>query len=57
MRNKPMLVAVALVLLLSVLVFAAGWMFGSLKRPEPAQPATAASVPVGARAIFIPEDG
>ena len=57
MRNKPLLIAVALVGLLSVLVFAAGWMFGSLKRPEPAQAGTAASVPVGARAIFVPGDG
>ena len=57
MRNKPLYVAIGLAALLAVLVFAAGWMFGSLKRPEPAQPATAASVPVGARAIFVPGSG
>jgi cytochrome c-type protein NapB len=57
MRNKPLLVVVGLVLALSVLVFAAGWMFGSLRRPAPAEPATAASVPVDARAIFIPGAG
>jgi len=57
MRNKPLLVAVGLALLLSVLVFAAGWMFGSLRHPEPASPATATSVPVDARAIFIPGAG
>lgn len=57
MRNKPLLIAVALVALLSVLVFAAGWMFGSVKsRPEAAAPAPA-SVPVGARAVFVPGDG
>ena len=56
MRNKPMLVVAGLVVLLSVLVFAAGWMFGSHKRPESTQ-AAAESVPVGARAIFIPGSG
>ncbi|MBO9715719.1 MAG: nitrate reductase cytochrome c-type subunit [Pseudoxanthomonas sp.] len=56
MRNKPMIVVAGLVLLLSVLVFAAGWMFGSHKRPEATQAATE-SVPVGARAIFIPGAG
>ncbi|UNK58319.1 nitrate reductase cytochrome c-type subunit [Pseudoxanthomonas daejeonensis] len=57
MRNKPLLIVAGLVLLLSVLVFAAGWMFGSLKRPDDAQPAATASTPVGARAIFVPGDG
>ena len=57
MRNKPLLVAVGLVVLMSVLVFAAGWMFGSLKRPEASQATAGAPVPVGARAIFVPGDG
>ena len=57
MRNKPLFVAVGLVVLLSVLVFAAGWMFGSLKRPEASQATAGAPVPVGARAIFVPGDG
>ena len=54
MRNKPLIVAVALVALLSVLAFAAGWMFGGLKRPAPVQASAATSTPVDARAIFIP---
>ena len=54
MRNKPLIVAVALVALLSVLAFTAGWMFGGLKRPAPVQASAATSTPVDARAIFIP---
>ena len=54
MRNKPLIIAAGLVVLLSVLVFVAGWMFGSLKRPAPTTPVTASSTPVDARAIFIP---
>ncbi len=57
MRNKPLLIAVALVLLLSVLVFAAGWMFGSARSGTDAPVPATASVPVGARAIFVPGDG
>lgn len=56
MRNKPLIIAVGLAVLLSLLVFAAGWMFGSLDRSGSPKPA-AGSVPVDARAIFIPEDG
>ena len=45
MRNKPLIVAVALVALLSLLAFAAGWMFGGLKRPAPVQASAATSTP------------
>ncbi|UWX03844.1 nitrate reductase cytochrome c-type subunit [Pseudoxanthomonas sp. NC8] len=56
MRNKPMLVVAGLIVLLSVLVFAAGWMFGSHERTGSTR-AAAEPVPVGARAIFIPGSG
>lgn len=56
MRNKPLIVAVVLVLL-AVLVFAVGWMIGSRHHGEPAQAAGDGRVPVDARAIFIPEGG
>lgn len=54
MRNKALLIAVGLVLLLSVLVFVAGWKFGSHSRPEATSAATA--VPVDAPAT-LPEGG
>ena len=56
MRNKPLFVAAGLVLL-ALLVFAVGWMFGSHKRAEPARAAVPASTPVDARAIFVPGAG
>ena len=60
MRNKPLIVAVVLVLALSVLVFSAGWMLGKIRARSdaPQLPATAAvAVPVDARAVFIPGAG
>ncbi len=58
MRNKPLIVAVALVAVLSVLVFSAGWMFGKVRaRADNAQAAAAAPAPVDARAVFVPGDG
>ncbi|HET6397639.1 MAG TPA: nitrate reductase cytochrome c-type subunit [Pseudoxanthomonas sp.] len=58
MRNKPLAVAAGLVLLLSVLVFVAGWMFGRLgARHGPVPAAAGAPVPVDARAVFVPGGG
>ncbi|MBB3274350.1 MULTISPECIES: nitrate reductase cytochrome c-type subunit [Pseudoxanthomonas] len=44
MRNKPLLIAVGLTVVLGILVFVAGWMFGSHRSPETAAPAEAAGV-------------
>jgi len=45
MRNKPLLIALGLTVLLAVLVFAAGWMLGSHRasRGAPAEPAPPAA--------------
>ena len=60
MRNRTLLVAVGLTLLLSVLVFIAGGIMGKMlaKREAASQvPVAAGQVPVDARAVFIPEGG
>ena len=54
MRNKALLIAVGLVLLLSVLVFFAGWKFGSHSRP--AATSGAAAGPLGAP-VLLPQPG
>ena len=56
MRNKALFISVALVLLLSVLVFVAGWKFGSHSRPA-ATPAGGVSEPVGPTPTFVPGGG
>jgi cytochrome c-type protein NapB len=54
MRNKPMLLAAGLLLILMLLVFGAGWMLGHMQELDSAPSPVAASVPVDARAVFIP---
>ncbi len=57
MRNKPLVVAVVLVLLVSVLVFVAGWMLGRTGAGDAPPRVASAAVPVDARAVFIPGAG
>ena len=57
MRNKLLLIAACLLLVLVTLVFGAGWMLGRMTEPDAAATTVAASVPVDARAVFIPGAG
>lgn len=45
MRNKPLLIALGLTVVLAVLVFVAGWMFGSHRAAEPQAAADTSTVP------------
>lgn len=55
MRNKPLLVASGLTLVLMALVFLAGWMLG--RTPKTAVDAPVAPVPADTRAVFVPGAG
>jgi cytochrome c-type protein NapB len=58
MQNKHLWIAVGLSGLLMALVFVAGWMVGRPNPPDRHEtPVPAGSVPVDARAVFIPGAG